>query len=185
MDRRPEATAVAGHSYGAMLGGHVVTARPEIAAFVGLSGPWGNRNAVLNGLDLPKLLAWGRGLFYEDLETVWPALSGPRHVLDFDGEHFDYISAHPSCAEPRGACTALQFGIADLVALFLTRYVKPATSGTVIPASLQRPPPPLTPQQQSYAGSGRLAGLQGLQASVDCNARLRWQDGSASGSTTL
>jgi pimeloyl-ACP methyl ester carboxylesterase len=183
---RGEATAVAGHSYGALLAGRVVAARPELSAYVGLSGPWdelNDRNAVLGGLTLPKLMAWGRGLFFEDLESTWPALSSPRHAVDFEGEHFDYIADHASCAEPRGPCTALQFGIADLIALFLTRYV-PSASSTSIPASLEPPSAPLTVEQQFYAG-GRLAGLQNLEASGTCDTRLRWQDGSASGSRTL
>ena len=187
LDARRQATAVAGHSYGALLAARVVAARPELAAYVGLSGPWdelNDRNAVLGGLDLPKLMAWGRDLFFENLESTWPAMSQPRHALDFEGEHFDYSANHPSCVEPRGPCTALQFGIADLIALFLTRYVPPAASGTSIPASLQPPAAPLSEAQQFYAG-GRLAGLQGLEASASCDVRLRWQDGSASGSRTL
>lgn len=187
VDARSVATAVAGHSYGALLGARVVAARPDISAYVGLGGPWdelNDRNAVLNALQLPKLMAWGRGLFFEDLESVWPALSEPKHAVDYEGEHFDYIADHPACSEPRGACTALQFGIADLIALFLTRYVPPAVSGTTIPANLEAPVAALTEEQQFYAG-GRLAGLQGLEGSGSCDVQLRWQDGAASGSRTL
>jgi hypothetical protein len=102
VDARAEATAVVGHSYGALLGARVVAARTGLAAYVGLSGPWdelNDRNAVLSSLTLPKLMAWGRGLFFEDLETTWPSLTQPRHAVDFEGEHFDYIADHPSCSE--------------------------------------------------------------------------------------
>lgn len=187
VDGEAESTAVAGHSYGALLAARLVALRPSISAFVGLGAPWdelSDRNAVLRGLTLPKLFMWGEGLFFEDLGRLWDALPAPKHGVIYEGEHFDYIRDHPECSEARGPCTALEFGTADLVALFLARYVPVRLSSTHVPASLEPPAVPLTTEQQFYAG-GRLGGLQSLQSAEQCSVELRWEDGGPPGSRTL
>jgi hypothetical protein len=160
---------------------------------VTLGAPWdelNDRDAVLSGLTLPKLLMWGRGLSFEDLDRSWDGIPSPKHGAVYAGEHFDYIyhyiSALPdSCTEPRGPCEAIDGGTADLVALFLSRYVAVQPSRTTIPLNLEPPSAPLTLEQEFYAGR-RLAGLQALElGGEECRIDLRWQDAGASGSRSL
>jgi pimeloyl-ACP methyl ester carboxylesterase len=181
-------TAVVGHSYGALLAARLVHLRPSIPALVSLSAPWGeldDGDVVLSGLTLPKLLVWGRGLEFEDLDRSWDGVPAPKHGAVHDDEHFDYIPALPGCTAPRGPCEEIQGAMADLVALFLSRYMPVQPSTTNIPVSLEPPPAPLTVEQEFYAG-GRLSGLETLErGGEECRIDLRWQDGGPPGSRTL
>lgn len=187
VDPAAESTALAGHSYGGLLAARVVAAQPSIGALVTLGAPWyemSDRNAVLRSLTLPKLLMWGRVLFFEDLARLWDALPTPKHGATYEGEHFDYLRAQPDCPVPRGSCEALGFGTADLVALFLSRYVPVQLSPLHIPESLEPPNVPLSPEQQFFGG-GRLGGLQTLAAADECKVELRWHDAGSPGSRVL
>jgi pimeloyl-ACP methyl ester carboxylesterase len=186
VNKQAESTAVAGHSYGGLLAARLVGLRSTIAALVTLGAPWDELHDpnVLNGLTLPKFLMWGRDLFFEDLEQSWGGIPAPKHGVVYEGEHFDYLPERPDCPARRGPCGALEFGTADLIALFLARYLPVQPQGTTIPVTLEPPFTPLTQEQQFYAG-GRLGGLDGLQASDDCQVELRWEDAGSMGSRNL
>lgn len=192
VDKRPEATAVAGHSYGALLAARVAAARPSISAYVGLSGPFtefGNPVPVLQGIGAPSFFMWATGNpitgAFENLDGggMWNQVPSPKAAAVHPGEHFDYISP-TACGEPRGPCTLIQGVAADLAALFITRYAPLASSTASIPVDLEPPSVTLTPQQQFFAGA-HLSGLSQIATREGCDVDLRWQDGGASGSRQL
>jgi len=102
VDKRAEATAVAGHSYGALLAAFVAQARPEISAYVGLSGPWvelPDPVSALQGIGAPSFFMWADGdalkAAFESLDgsgPLWNQVPAPKHAAVFPGLHFDYLS---------------------------------------------------------------------------------------------
>lgn len=195
------ATALVGHSWGAGLMGHVAQSAPgSYSAFVSLSGvevPGG----VLRS-SLPKLVTWGGDLGLEVLGvpvSQWDRLGSPAHVAEFLGAgHWDYLTAGASSCDQdpgRGDCTLTPFLAADIVACFLTRYLRPEgvphfRFGPVdlfeIARSLRPPafyPLYLTTEQKFYAG-GHLMAWQAVTSRPECGVDLRWVIGSDVGELT-
>jgi dienelactone hydrolase len=129
----PPATGVVGHSFGAMLGARFAVGRP-VSAYAGLSGTWqdwfGDEPFPLPLLDLPTLLVWGGAsdLFTQLPEATWQAMARPRHRVVFaKGEHWDYIGNNVSvpCRPAPGPCPHVAGATADLLTMFLGRYLPP------------------------------------------------------------
>lgn len=193
VDSRAEATAVAGHSYGALLAARVAQARPEISAYVGLSGPWlefGNPVPVLQAIGAPSFFMWADGNpitgAFESLDGggLWNQVSAPKHAAVFPGEHFDYLRPWAGCSFLRGTCTLIEAVAAELTALFITRHAPVNLSQSQIPVTLDPPNVTLTQKQQFFAG-GHLSGLSQIQTHAGCPVSLRWVDGAESASRQL
>lgn len=193
VDATPEATAVVGHSYGALLAARVAQARPAISAYVGLSGPWlefGNPVPVLQAIGAPSFFMWATGDpitgAFESLDGggLWSQVPSPKHAGVFPGEHFDYLRPWSGCNFPRGDCTLIEVVAAELTALFLARHVPVSLSATEIPVTLDPPDVTLTTEQQFFAG-GHLSGLELIGSRDGCSVELRWVDGTQTGSRHL
>lgn len=193
VDARAEATAVAGHSYGALLAARVAQARPAISAYVGLSGPWlefSNPVPVLQAIGAPSFFMWAdgddpiRGALESLDGGLWNQISTPKHAAVFPGEHFDYLRPWAGCNFTRGSCTLIEAVAAELVALFIARHVPVSLSQSQIPVTLDPPGVTLTQKQQFFAG-GHLNGLRQIETRQGCRVNLRWVDGAASGSRQL
>lgn len=188
------ATALVGHSWGAGLLGHVAANAPgSYAAYVSLSGV--EVPGEVHRSPMPTLFAWGGDLGLEVLGvqiSQWEQLAAPAHVAEFhDAGHWDYLGAGRSACDEvngrpqRGTCSLTPLLAADLVACFLTRYLRPegvpfVSWGPfdffVIDRSLRPPsyyPHYLTTEQQFFAG-GHLAAWRAVPSRADCGVTLRW-----------
>lgn len=195
-------TALVGHSWGAGLLGHVAAESPgSYAAYVSLSGV--EVPGALWRSPIPKLMSWGADLSLEVLGvqiSQWDALAQPVHVAEFhDAGHWDYLPAGRSACDvdqfgqpARGTCSLTPYLAADIIASFLTRYLRPEGVGSPswprslfwrIPVSL-RPPLAarmlLTPEQQFYAG-GHLQAWKAVASRARCGVTLRWRVNESSG----
>jgi pimeloyl-ACP methyl ester carboxylesterase len=172
----PPATAVIGHSFGAMLGARFAVGR-QIAAYSGLSGRWGDwfgdEPFPLPLLNMPSLMVWGESELLTQLtDAQWEAMARPRHRVVFpEGDHWDYLGSNlPPCAAAGGPCPQIGAATADLLTMFLGRYVPPEFATDLperIPASLEPPQLVLTPQQEFFAG-GYLNGFGALGGNPAC-----------------
>ena len=91
---------IVGHSYGALLGARVATARSDISACAFLSGPWGelnDRNTLLRGLARPTFYMFATDELFEDVndQGLWDSFEYPKYSAEFEGSHFDYIPQPP------------------------------------------------------------------------------------------
>ena len=191
------ATALIGHSHGGGNTSRIVGRSPhEYAAFVSLSG------VGVGGTDVPKLFMVGNG-FGEVLgvpisEGV-ESLSEPAHYVVLEGAgHWDYLrQGRTSCeANTRGPCSINHQVATDIVACFLTRYLRPEGVPFVslgpfdffrVERSL-RPPRfwkfLLTNEQEFFAG-GHLSSW-GLAAERDeCGLTSYWKVGGERGSLVM
>lgn len=178
------ATAIVGHSFGAMLAARFAVGRP-ITAYAGLSGVWqdwvGEEPFALPRLAVPSLLAWGGPFdFFTQLSDVaWQEMSRPRHRIVFaEGEHWDYLGpgVSPPCRQPPdgGSCPHVAAAVADLLVMFLARYLPPELATDLpaqIPESLAPPDFVLTPEQEFFAG-GWLTGFGLLAGDSSCGVEL-------------
>ena len=188
------ATALVGHSWGAGLLGHVAAESPDsYAAYVSLSGV--EVPGEVHRSTMPKLLAWGGDLTLEVLGvqvSQWELLTPPAHVAEFqDAGHWDYLPAGRSACDDldgrpqRGTCPLTPFLAGDIVACFLTRYLRPEGVPIfdwgpfqlfVIARSLRPPasfPHYLTTEQAFFAG-GHLQAWRVVPSHDDCGVTLRW-----------
>jgi hypothetical protein len=188
VDPQADATAIAGHSRGALLAARVRRARPEISAFVGLSGGWGEL-ADLLAIDPPSFFMWGTGneaLPSENLDQggLWGHVPFGKTAAAFPGGHFDYLTPWSGCDFRRGSCTLIELVAAELSALFISRHVPVKLSHAPIPPSLEPPTVTLTQHQQFFAG-GHLNGLGLIRTREGCSIDLRWNDPLDTGSRHL
>jgi hypothetical protein len=185
-------TAVVGHSWGALLGAHVVTrlqAQGAVSAYASLSGGWlewpASPPRPLSSLNLASMFMWGTGSsdLYAALEggadALWREPQGATHKVVFrDGEHWDYLrEGTTTCANWWGPCSLQKSLAADFLATFLSHYVPPQrwfTLSSTIPHSLLPPPLALTPQQQAFAG-GHLSGLSRIGSTPGCSVTHTWR----------
>ncbi|GAB3171460.1 FG-GAP repeat domain-containing protein [Telluribacter humicola] len=175
----PPATAIIGHSYGALLSGRFAL-QNDLSAYVSLSGVWGNWDIQAGGpkpidaLGIPMLFIHGGS----DLLTTmfghgqWEKLNTPKHRIIFEnGMHWDYLPEGTTpCDRTRGTCKLVDEATADFVTMFLARYLPPELAPHLpdqIPDSLTPPPLVLTPEQEFYAGS-YLNGVAGLSGNNKC-----------------
>lgn len=194
VDKRPSSVAVAGHSFGALLAARLAQARPGMGAYVGLGGSFNqlsqDAEPLLRSLRLPSFFMWSNDALLAPFENLdddgfWEAVPGPKCAAVHSGGHFDYVSAASSCSDGRGPCPAVEPAAAELIALFLGRYMPQARSRTAIPIDLVPPDVALTPGQQFYGGA-RFPGLEAMKADRGCKGiRLRWTDGTATGERKL
>jgi len=192
--KQPEFTAVAGHSWGAMLAARVAAARPAFAAFVSLSGPYLELGPALPSLTpvaAPSFLMWangnGPGIDQEDLDGpnhLWDQLTQPRYSAVYQGEHFDYLPESDTGRAPRGSCPAVGAVAADLAALFIAANIQVPLSRTTVGVDLQPPRVSLTQRQEFFAGA-HLQGLGRFQSQPGCRLDLRWVLGNGTGSRRL
>ncbi len=189
----PPATAMAGHSYGALLGGRIVAASPgTYSAYASVSGVWTDghnfRPNPLPRLGVPVLHMHGGDddVFAVLSPAAWSAVPAPRFRLRYaNAAHFDYV-ARPACDSTRGPCTLTGALAADFTAVFLSKYVWPEESGILpgfIEDNLDPPRPSLTTRQQFYVG-GHLAGMTQAAARPGCVTTVEWNADSA-GTRTL
>jgi pimeloyl-ACP methyl ester carboxylesterase len=185
------ATAIVGHSFGALLAARVRQARPTIGAYVGLSGVWTEASDVtslLESLQVPSFFMWGTkaGPASESMDTggLWDHVPAVKSAAFFPGEHFDYIGSFTGCEFPRGDCNLIEPVSAELVALFISRQIPVKLSHAPIPPSLIPPAVQLTPKQEFFAGS-HLNGIQAIQTRQGCRVDLRWEDPLDTGSRHL
>lgn len=177
----PPATAVIGHSYGAMVGARYA-ASIDAAAYAGLSGVWQDWPSgpwPIEELDGPSLLVWGGDLdfFTAVPDSKWNAMPRPRHKVVFaEGEHWDYLSGiDVPCSPGPGPCAGLGAATNDLVAMFLGRYLPPELATDLpgkVPANLTPPALDLTTEQEFFAGGNYLESFAALAGSPGCEVTV-------------
>jgi alpha/beta superfamily hydrolase len=188
------ATAIVGHSFGALLGGRVALEQQGISAYVSLSGVWrlgADPPWSVHRLAIPKLFIWGDDDFQADIypSQFWDPLPLPRHAAIFKGGgHWDYLPpGRTRCATSRGPCNLVGVVSADLVAAFLGKYLPPERWGllTVIPDSLVATHELLSFEREFYAGN-HLMGIRMLDHSPggSCQVKFDWDTGFGSGEET-
>jgi pimeloyl-ACP methyl ester carboxylesterase len=196
------ATAVIGHSYGAMWGGRFVASAPEtLSAYASIGGGWlewpGSPPLPLADLRVPALFIRGdEDVFAEisprnGLETFWNQVPRPKHSIVLDGgTHFDHLRTpndiKAACGGQQGPCNLIGYLTADLVTVFLSKYIPPENSGIpagFIPDTLTLPHVRLTEGQHFYAGA-HLPGLSKLPQE-SCGGEHIWETTLGSGSDTL
>jgi pimeloyl-ACP methyl ester carboxylesterase len=179
------ATGLVGHSFGAGLAAVYAVDHPDVSAFAGLSGPWGDWFGgvpfPLPRLDLPTLLTWGGvgDSFTQLSDAQWEQLRRPRHRVVFtEGEHWDYLPEAPDapCNHGFGPCHSAGAASHDLVTMFLARYLPPELATDLPPRVPDTLAPPaswrdgLTFQQEFFAG-GYLNGWEALDGD-DCGVEV-------------
>jgi len=194
VDPRPEATAVAGHSYGAVLAAFVRQARPQISAFVGLSGVWTELASdvvpVLQSIGGPSFFMWaGSEMDRLDSGGLWDRVQAPKHAAVFPGGpfrsgHFDYLLPWNGCTFQLPGCAVIHLVAAELTALFITRHVPVNLSQAQIPVTLDPPHVGLTAKQLSFIG-GRVSSLTQINTQAGCSVDLSWEEGMQPGSRHL
>jgi pimeloyl-ACP methyl ester carboxylesterase len=194
VDKRPEAVALVGHSFGALLSAQVARVRGNIGALVALSGAWEEFHGVnvdvqqaLNAIGAPAFFQWGRNVLFEDMDShdAFANIPGIKYALEHPGKHFDYLPSGQLCTAERGPCPWVERVSAELTALFLARVFPLVRSNTVIPVDLKPPAVILTPKQQFYGGAD-FTGLDAIRGSADCKGtELRWVDGDESDTRDL
>lgn len=197
IDARAEATAVAGHSFGAILAAQVAAARPSISAYVGWSGPWGdpllgNPVSVLQAIDAPSFFMWSPNAgttMEENLDTAdrWKQIPLPKYRAVFPGEHFDYLAPQTAtdCQfDPQAGCSLIESVAAELSALFIALHVPGNLAKAQIPVSLDAKKPVLTFRQEFFWG-GHLHGLEQIKTAKSCSIDLAWEIGPGSGKRHL
>jgi len=174
-------TAIVGHSYGALVAARFA-AGGGVSAFAGLSGVWEDWPSPplpISGVPAPILVVHGgsNDLFTRIPPGVWNALPRPRHRVIFtNGRHWDYLSVGAvPCDDPGPRpCPLIASAAADLVTMFLGRYLTPEFATDLpgrIPPTLIPPPLVLTPEQNFYAG-GYLNGLQTALNTPGCELTI-------------
>lgn len=189
-DKRPNATAIVGHSYGALLGARVASERASISACAFLSGPWSelnDRDALLRGLGRPTFYMFAPDELFENVndQGLWDSFEYPKYAAEFPGNHFDYITQPPGCGKPVGACALIKTVAADLVTLFLSRYLGIGASKTFINLDLIPPAAPFTSGKQQFFGANRLSGIELIKNQSGCSVDLKWKEGFDAGSRHL
>jgi hypothetical protein len=192
------ATAIVGHSYGALLGGRVVARQQHpFSAYASLSGVWDSWDSPMpNPLPLlgtASLFVWGDGFPIDsgsaDLGALWSQLDLVKHRLVFSQtEHWDYLGDQGSiCATLNGDCPSFVRDLAaDFVLMFLSHYLPPERwwlLPTTIPHSLVPPPLDLTSEQEAFA-AGHLAGFA-RTGNGSCSVTHTWQVNADAGFVTL
>jgi hypothetical protein len=190
----PRSTAIAGHSFGALLAARVAQERAGISSFVSLSGGFGffaDPLPLLQSIQARKFFMWadttplGEGdLTREnlDLSGAWSGIPQSKHAAFFLGQHFDYIRLRSAseCTARRGPCPIIGDVAADLVALFIARHTPVGGRSPGIPLSLIPPNVTRTPTQQFFAG-GHLSSLVRFDSESQCRMTVRWETPEGSG----
>jgi pimeloyl-ACP methyl ester carboxylesterase len=192
-------TAVAGHSFGALLAARIAAAHPEIAAFVSLGGGFHqliDAEDLLHAVRAPSFFMFstdGGNIFESFLsferidndpspaKNLWPELSQDKYAATYDGAHFDYLEPDMSGSAPRSGCSLIGGVAADLAALFVASNVQ---SLTQVPVDLHKPTPSLTEAQQALAIQ-HLTSIDRISPDPPCRVDLKWRVGDEEGMRTL
>jgi len=181
-------TGVIGHSFGALHAQQIATDMNP-TAFVGLSG---QQAEFSNGPPLPtcpKMFVFGTGEdpVFRLPDAQWNALSGEKHKLVLSGlHHWDYTPPSTNTCKSGlfSQCGQYHRIAADLIAIFLSRYMSSEHSGILddfIPADLVLRPHNRTPAQEAFA-AGWLSSLS-EDLPDDCSAKLSWSIPSPGGAS--
>jgi pimeloyl-ACP methyl ester carboxylesterase len=194
VDKRATSTAVAGHSFGALLGARIVAAHPEIGAFVSLGGghlQLLDVTTVLQSITTPSFFMWANGsegsLNFENLDgnpKIFDPLTQPKYAAVYQGEHFDYLRAADTGGALRGPCTKIGGVAADLAALFISANVPVSASRTKVPVELRKPLVDLTFEQEFFAGA-HLQSLEAAMADPTCRVDMRWNVNGVTGNRRI
>lgn len=190
------ATAIVGHSWGALLGGRILARQQHpFSAYASLSGGWREwafpHPNPLPSLGTASLFVWGDGASdaSADLGAWWTQLDLVKHRIVFSGaEHWDYLGDQgTTCAAWTGACPPFVRDLAaDFVLTFLSHNLPPERWWLLpvsITHSLVPPPLDLTADQEFFAG-GHLRGFARV-GSGNCNVTHTWQVNADTGAITL
>ena len=208
----PPATALIGHSFGGANGARLVVEEGNISAYVSLSGDFQALGDAVEAIDLvtsievPKLFtfalpdehkldnSWIPPTSGEEREPgSWHKLLLPRHGAAITKmKHFDYLAPEVApCQDEPGPCLRAPRLIADIVTMFLARYLPPPA----VPRLPERIPPTLLPpadweaglsaKQISYTGA-YLTGVGAWPISPpECRLDLSFETSTTSGVLTL
>ncbi len=181
VDQSPAAIAVGGHSNGGRLAYRVSHELENCAATFSLSSPYLSDNSDFMQRPFPRLMMWAENLSSENQEIIWNSHRGPKHLVKFQGQHFDYLDAQDTGIEPRGPCPHIGQLAADIIAMFLSYHMKPNTG---LAAALRRPDLPLTDAQKRYLVQ-HLPTLEEGVFRLGCRATLKWEVPSDASSRVL
>lgn len=179
----PKMSAVIGHSNGALLGAGLCAAHPEIGAFVSLGAQYIANDKViqiLNSISIPSLYMWATDSPGENVEPFWSVLKLPKYRTEYTGTHFDYLEPADTGTLPRGNCSSIPGFAADLVTLFISKFLQ-GSAQTSVPDDLSKPQVPLTNHQAFYA-NGHLQNFKVINAHMGCLADLQWNVANSNGS---
>jgi hypothetical protein len=193
-------TAVAGHSFGALLAARIAAAHPEIAAFVSLGGGLhqfvDSAAELLNSIRAPNFFIFSssvapsfeRFLDFERIDNhpdpqrnLWPNLAQNKHAATYNGGHFEYLDPDMSGNAPCSGCSLIGDVAAALAALFIASNVQ---SLTQIPVDLHKPTPHLSDAQQALA-SQHLTSIDRIESANGCRVDLKWKVGDEAGARAL
>ena len=209
----PPHTALIGHSRGAVHAARIA-AEEQVCAYVSLGGDYDDWlsmdstefESVLSSMTQPKLFVWGTdegmlGHSWEPLDegeqpvgVPWDLVPRPKHRAILEGgKHYDYLPAgweHDNDA--RGPCALTPDITADIITMFLAKYLSPPDAvAPNIPASLRVPrewQQELSTKQAFYTGA-YLLGLTALMERADdsagCSLTLAWDLDEMSGSLRI
>jgi hypothetical protein len=170
-----------GHSHGNNQAGFLAT-DGGADALVLLSEVWLTEPPPIN---IPSLHVRG-GNDATLVGNSYPRAARPKHRVFIDGAmHYDYLSDTP-CQTGRGPCGCTPGIVADVVTMFLGRYL-PQIDGLPqrIPPLLVPPPLNLTNEQSQYAGD-YLSRSQCTNLAVDgCSVTLEFELDSIGESETI
>jgi Chlorophyllase len=191
VDQDPTATAIAGHSLGALLAARVRAADPRIGSYASFGAGWTEITgfaSLLQSIDVPSFFWWGTqaaGAENMDVGGLWQMVGSQRKSKAiYDGKHFDYLPDIPGCSFERGSCSLIEALSAELVALFFQRHVPVKLSHAPIPPNLVPPAVTLTPTQQFFAGS-HLSAIEAIRTRQGCSVDLHWEEPDETGSRHL
>lgn len=179
-----DATAVAGHSWGALQAARIAVARPAISSFVSLGGGFNeilDPTSLLSAIPATKFFAWGEAApTDENLDTgagtLWNAVQPTKYAAVHKGGHYDYLQPWSGCDFGPVGCPELEAVMADLVAQFIARYTPVKYSRAKVPLDL-KPPFAFFPSGERL-GAPTLQALRAHQAnnSGKCRISLRWEE---------
>ncbi|HEX9713675.1 MAG TPA: alpha/beta fold hydrolase [Actinomycetota bacterium] len=184
---------IVGHSYGALHGGQLANTIPA-SVFVSLGGVWTDWTPLsswpIGSMTAPKLLVWGASDGQATLpDANFESLPAPRHRLVFDGGHWDYLPpAETNCDPGPGPCALFHEVVADISALYLSKYMWPEEAGFLtgyIPDDLVPPTVSRSRQQQFFAGGTWLSSFDRARSHPGCSSTLTWATPEATGSRTI
>ena len=186
-------TGILGHSWGALLAGRLA-ASGGFQALVSMSGEWADwfndLGDVLPAITVPSLYIWGTRDVSPLPDPLWSRLiHKPRHkAIVGSMVHFDYLPPGTTpCDEGRGPCPHYRPMLADVLTMFVAKYLAPPTLPDLpdrIPHTLVPPTLRLTGEQSFYAG-GYLNGFRlGASDPPQCQMTLSYDIGDLSGSVT-
>jgi hypothetical protein len=203
----PPATALIGHSYGSVHAARLA-AEGGVTAYASLSDTFSDWYSIdpgaldiLGSIDVPKLFFFGSEEQELDRSWLpptpgesrspgtWDGLSRPKHQAVIEKmAHYDYLlPGLAPCEGVRGPCSLAPDIAADVVTMFLARYLSPPAVPTLssrVPATLAVPPDwqdGLSWKQLFYAGA-YFRGVPSLSnSSSSCQLTLTYELSGASG----